>query len=44
MSMAAMMTVVHENVHQGTGRDQQPGQRTKDVGGVLGDQEKTTHP
>ena len=37
------MAVVHEEVHQRTGKDQEPGQHAKDVCGVLGQQKEPRH-
>jgi hypothetical protein len=39
-----VIAAVHEHMHQGPGREQQPGQRAKEVRGVLGDQEKPPTP
>jgi hypothetical protein len=43
MIVAAVIAVVHEQVHQRTCREQQPGQRTEDVSRVLRDQEVAGH-
>jgi hypothetical protein len=43
MIMAAVMSVMHEQVHRRAGREQEPGQRTEDVSGVFGEKEKSRH-
>src|SRR5215471_1223064 len=35
LTVAAVMAMVHEDVHQRTGEDQEPGQHAKDMRGVL---------
>jgi hypothetical protein len=37
MTMTSVMAVMHEQVHQRAGRDQEVGERTEDMGGVLAD-------
>ena len=37
------VAVMHEQVHQRAGQDQQPRQRPEDMGRVLGEQEKAAH-
>src|SRR5215469_10998895 len=41
--MPAVMPMVHEDMHQWTGEDQEPRQNAKNMRGVLGQQEEPSH-
>src|SRR6516225_6833355 len=43
LTVCPMMPMVHEDVHQRTGEDQQPGQHAKDMRGMLRQQEEPGH-
>jgi len=43
LTVAAMMPMVHKEMHERTGEDQEPGQRAKNMRRVLRQQEEPRH-